>query len=113
DVRRPRHRRAVRGRWGGSNRQLWPHRLPPGAARPGARQPDRRDGGGDIPADFLEAPPPLRGRSATRSVDGWGVWRRLRLPSLESPWGGITPHPALRADLPLKGGGATSSKRDV
>jgi hypothetical protein len=39
-----------------------------------------------------------------RSIDGWGV-----LPP-QTPWrrkgGAITPHPALRADLPLKGGGA-------
>ena len=48
-------------------------------------------------------PPPLRGRSATRSVDGWGV---LPPPSPSHRLsGGSTPHPDLRSDLPLKGGG--------
>ena len=50
---------------------------------------------------FLNSPPPLRGRSA-RS-DGRGV---MVPPSPNYPTcGEITPLPALRADLPLKGGG--------
>jgi hypothetical protein len=53
--------------------------------------------------NLKEAPPPLRGRSATRSVDGWGV---LSPPARWQREGGsITPLPALWADLPLKGGG--------
>ena len=49
------------------------------------------------------SPPPLRGGSATHSVDGWGV---MPPPSrTHRPSGGNTPHPDLRSDLPLKGGG--------
>jgi protein ImuB len=51
----------------------------------------------------FKPPPPLRGRSAMRSVDGWGV---IPSPSGYShPSRSITPHPGLRSDLPLKGGG--------
>ncbi len=52
-----------------------------------------------------KAPPPLRGRSAMRSIDGWGV---MPPPSgYNRPGRRSTPHPStLRvADLPLKGGG--------
>jgi uncharacterized protein len=54
-----------------------------------------------------EAPPPLRGRSATRSVDGWGVlpphgdsWRTGRRRNHYPPPAGQS-----AVDLPLKGGG--------
>ena len=71
-----------------------------------------RDGAGDIrrrivavaDSKLLEAPPPLRGRSAAQSADGWG---EMSPPSpMPSSSGGITPHPDLRSDLLLKGGGA-------
>ena len=54
----------------------------------------------------IQAPPPLRGRSA-RS-DGWGVISPLERSSKSGEGGSNTPHPStLRvADLPLKGGGA-------
>ena len=52
------------------------------------------------------SPPPLRGRSTTRSVGGRGV---LSPPSRKHPdGGGSTPLPDLRSDLPLKGGGEDS-----
>ncbi len=51
-----------------------------------------------------KTPPPLRGRSAMRSIDGWGG---LAPPSRrDRRCGGSTPHPDLWSDLPLKGGGA-------
>ncbi|HEX4504576.1 MAG TPA: hypothetical protein VH722_02505 [Alphaproteobacteria bacterium] len=53
----------------------------------------------------ISSPPPLRGRSATRSVDGWGMMPPPSSEFDESPSGDTTPHPALRADLPLLGGG--------
>jgi sugar lactone lactonase YvrE len=54
----------------------------------------------------VDAPPPLRGRSA--QSDGWGVMPSPGRSLKSSEGGGSTPHPStLRvADLPLKGGGA-------
>jgi len=51
-----------------------------------------------------KAPPPLRGRSAMQSIDGW----RVLSPSSHSHWpsGDSTPHPDLWSDLLLKRGGA-------
>jgi hypothetical protein len=39
-----------------------------------------------------------------RSIDGWGVL--FPQAAYQQEGGAITPHPDLRSDLPLKGGGA-------
>jgi precorrin-3B synthase len=47
-----------------------------------------------------KAPPPLRGRSAMQSIDGWGV--QVPLSRSHRPGAGSTPHLDLRSHLPLK-----------
>jgi protein ImuB len=58
-------------------------------------------------ATLLESPPPLRGRSATRSVDGWGVLSPRGDSARTARRRDHHPPPAGQSavDLPLKGGG--------